>query len=222
MSAPKPALGNPGTQDISETQEPTNDPAKPLPGLEEKTTNICASEGVYLKQLPHPTPPLQADCTRQSSAQERETEGPGLKSDASETADNYKTSKSKNAWPLDSSYTRPAGLGCMRDLSVAADRGNLPANGVVGEASPCRSEGKGLSGSGSEKPLRPRGKTLQETVPCTGQNAATPPGTDPGLMAGTGSQFSPLHMPSLHYSNHPAAPRPLLPDKECHSWSASL
>lgn len=164
VSAPKPALGNPGTQDISETQEPTNDPAKPLPGLEEKTTNICASEGVYLKQLPHPTPPLQADCTRQSSAQERETEGPELKSDASETADNYKTSKSKSAWPLDSSYTRPAGLGCMRDLSVAADRGNLPANGVVGEASPWRSEGKGLSGSGSEKPLRPRGKTLRR--PC--------------------------------------------------------
>lgn len=131
MSAPKPALGNPGTQDISETQEPTNDPAKPLPGLEEKTTNICASEGVYLKQLPHPTPLLQADCTRQSSAQERETEGPELKSDASETADNYKTSKSKNAWPLDSSYTRPAGLGCMRDLSVAADRGNLPAHGSL-------------------------------------------------------------------------------------------
>lgn len=161
VSAPKPALGNPGTQDISETQEPTNDPAKPLPGLEEKTTNICASEGVYLKQLPHPTPPLQADCTRQSSAQERETEGPELKSDASETADNYKTSKSKSAWPLDSSYTRPAGLGCMRDLSVAADRRNLPAHRVVGEASPWRSEGKGLSGSGSEKPLRPTGKTLR-------------------------------------------------------------
>uniref|UniRef100_A0A8C6QLQ8 Chromatin remodeling regulator CECR2 n=1 Tax=Nannospalax galili TaxID=1026970 RepID=A0A8C6QLQ8_NANGA len=202
VSVPKPALGNTGrTQDISETQERENDPAEPLPGLEEKTTNICASEGVYLKQLPHPAPPLQANCTRQSSPQEGEVEGPELKSDVSETADNYKTSKSKNTWPLDSSYTSPPVQGCMRDLSVVADRGSLPENGVVGEASPCRSEGKGLGGSGSEKPLCPRGKTLQETIPCTGQNAATPPGTDPSLMAGTVNQFSPLYMPGLEYSN---------------------
>ncbi|OBS77210.1 hypothetical protein A6R68_16317, partial [Neotoma lepida] len=202
VSAPKPALDNPGsTQDIGETQEPENDRAEPLPGLEEKTASVCASEGVYLKQLPHQTPPLQANCTRQSSPQERETEGSELKSDASETADNYKASKSKNTWPLDNSYTSPTVQGCLRDLPIVADRGTLPENGVVGEASPCRSEGKGLGGSGSEKPLCPRGKTLQETIPCTGQNTTTPPSTDPSLMTGTVNQFSPLYMPGLEYSN---------------------
>ncbi|XP_051059504.1 chromatin remodeling regulator CECR2 isoform X3 [Phodopus roborovskii] len=202
VSAPKPALDNPGsTQDVGETQEPENDRAEPLPGLEEKTASVCASEGVYLKQLPHLTPPLQANCTRQSSPQERETEDSELKSDASETADNYKASKSKNTWPLDNSYTSPPVQGCLRDVSIVADRGTLPENGVVDEASPCRSEGKGLGGSGSEKPLCPRGKTLQETMPCTGQNSATPPRTDPNLMAGTVNQFSPLYMPGLEYSN---------------------
>ncbi|XP_051059506.1 chromatin remodeling regulator CECR2 isoform X5 [Phodopus roborovskii] len=176
-------------------------PPEPLPGLEEKTASVCASEGVYLKQLPHLTPPLQANCTRQSSPQERETEDSELKSDASETADNYKASKSKNTWPLDNSYTSPPVQGCLRDVSIVADRGTLPENGVVDEASPCRSEGKGLGGSGSEKPLCPRGKTLQETMPCTGQNSATPPRTDPNLMAGTVNQFSPLYMPGLEYSN---------------------
>ncbi|XP_051011226.1 chromatin remodeling regulator CECR2 isoform X3 [Acomys russatus] len=201
VSAPKPALDNPGsTQEISETQEPENDQAEPLPGLEEKTS-ICASEGVYLKQLPHPAPPLQANCTNQSSPQERKTEDPDLKSDASDTADTYKASKNKNTWPLDNSYSSPAVQGCLRDLSIVADRGTLPENGVVGEASPCRSEGKGLGGSGSEKPLCPRGKTLQETMPCTGQNATTPPCTDPSLMAGTANQFSPVYMPGLEYSN---------------------
>ncbi|XP_027285116.1 cat eye syndrome critical region protein 2 homolog isoform X4 [Cricetulus griseus] len=202
VPAPKPALDNPGsTQDVNETQEPENERADPLPGLEEKTASVCASEGVYLKQLPHLTPPLQANCTRQSSPQERETEDPELKSDASETADNYKASKSKNTWPLDNSYTSPTVQGCLRDLSIVADRGTLPENGVVDEASPCRSEGKGLGGSGSEKPLCPRGKTLQETMPCTGQNATTPPCTDPNLMTGSANQFSPLYMPGLEYSN---------------------
>ncbi|XP_035313803.1 cat eye syndrome critical region protein 2 homolog isoform X1 [Cricetulus griseus] len=201
VPAPKPALDNPGsTQDVNETQEPENE-RDPLPGLEEKTASVCASEGVYLKQLPHLTPPLQANCTRQSSPQERETEDPELKSDASETADNYKASKSKNTWPLDNSYTSPTVQGCLRDLSIVADRGTLPENGVVDEASPCRSEGKGLGGSGSEKPLCPRGKTLQETMPCTGQNATTPPCTDPNLMTGSANQFSPLYMPGLEYSN---------------------
>ncbi|XP_049482970.1 cat eye syndrome critical region protein 2 isoform X3 [Panthera uncia] len=202
VSAPKPTLGNPGrTQDNSETQESENDRADPLPGLEEKPPNIGGSEGVYLKQLPHPTPPLQTDCTRQSSPQERETEGPELKSDSSDSGDNCKATKSKNTWPSESGYTSPATQGCMRDLSTLADRGALPENGVVVEASPCGSEGKGLSGSGSEKPLCPRGKTLQETMPCAGQNPATPPNTDPSLMGGTVSQFSPLYMPGLEYPN---------------------
>ncbi|XP_053081546.1 chromatin remodeling regulator CECR2 isoform X5 [Acinonyx jubatus] len=201
VSAPKPTLGNPGrTQDNSETQEPEND-RDPLPGLEEKPPNIGGSEGMYLKQLPHPTPPLQTDCTRQSSPQERETEGPELKSDSSDSGDNCKATKNKNTWPSESGYTSPASQGCMRDLSTLADRGALPENGVVVEASPCGSEGKGLGGSGSEKPLCPRGKTLQETMPCAGQNPATPPNTDPSLMGGTVSQFSPLYMPGLEYPN---------------------
>ncbi|KAL1790916.1 cat eye syndrome critical region protein 2 isoform X1 [Sigmodon hispidus] len=203
VSAPKPTLDNPGsTQNISETQDPENNQAERLPGLEEKTASICASEGVYLKPLPQQTPPLQANCTRQSSPQERETEGPELKSDASETADNYKASKSKNTWPLDNSYTSPTMQGCLRDLSTATDRGTLPENGVGDEASPCRSEGKGLGGSGSEKPLCSRAKTLQETMPsCTGQNSTTSPPTDTNLMTGTVNQFSPLYMPGLEYSN---------------------
>lgn len=172
-----------------------------MPGLEEKPPNIGGSEGVYLKQLPHPTPPLQTDCTRQSSPQERETEGPELKSDSSESGDSCKATKSKNTWPPESSYTSPATQGCMRDLSTLADRGSLSENGVIVEASPCGSEGKGLGGSGSEKPLCPRGKALQETMPCAGQNPATPPNTDPSLMGGTVSQFSPLYMPGLEYPN---------------------
>ncbi|XP_029390940.1 cat eye syndrome critical region protein 2 homolog isoform X2 [Mus pahari] len=201
VSAPKPTLDNPGsTQEMTETQEPEED-QEPLPGHEEKAASICSSEGVYLKQLPHPAPPLQASCTRQSSPQERETEDSQLKSDASDSADTYKTSKNKNTWPLDNSYSSPAVQGCLRDLSIVAETGNLPENGVVGEASPCRSEGKGLDGSGSEKPLCPRGKTLQEAVPSTGPNATTPPCTDPSLMAGTVNQFSPLYMPGIEYSN---------------------
>ncbi|XP_032700288.1 cat eye syndrome critical region protein 2 isoform X4 [Lontra canadensis] len=176
-------------------------PADPLPGLEEKPPNMGASEGVYLKQLPHPTPPLQTDCTRQSSPQERETEGPELKSDSSESGDNWKATKSKNTWPTESGSTSPASQGCMRDLSTLAERGALPENGLTVEASPCGSEGKGLGGSGSEKPLCPRGKTLPETMPCTRQNPATPPNTDPNLMGGAVSQFSPLYMSGLEYPN---------------------
>nr|XP_054398992.1 chromatin remodeling regulator CECR2 isoform X2 [Pongo abelii] len=204
VSAPKPALGNPGrAPENSETQEPEND-QEPLPGLEEKPPSVGTSEGVYLKQLPHPTPLLQTDCTRQSSPQERETVGPELKSSSSEPVDNCKATKGKNPWPSDSSYPGPAAQGCMRDLSTVADRGALPENGVTGEASPCGSEGKGLGSSGSEKLLCPRGRTLQETMPCTRQNAATPPSTDPGLTGGTVSQFSPLYMPGLEYPNSAA------------------
>ncbi|KAF5919411.1 hypothetical protein HPG69_009892, partial [Diceros bicornis minor] len=200
VSAPKPALGNPGrSQDDSETQEPENDQADPLPGLEEKSPSVGASEGLYLKQLPHLTPPLQTDCTGQSSPQERETEGPELKSDSSESGDNCKATKSKSPWPSESSYASTAAQGCMRDLSALAERGALPENGVIVEASPCASEGKGLSGSGSEKPLCPRGRALQETMPCPGQTLAAPPSTDPNLLGSTVSQFSPLYVPGLEY-----------------------
>ncbi|XP_032205140.1 cat eye syndrome critical region protein 2 isoform X3 [Mustela erminea] len=176
-------------------------PADPLTGLEEKPPNMGASEGVYLKQLPHPTPPLQTECTRQSSPQERETEGPELKSDSSESGDNWKATKSKNTWPTESGSTSPASQGCMRDLSTLAERVALPENGLIVEASPCGSEGKGLGGSGSEKPLCPKGKVLPETIPCTRQNPATPPNTDPSLMGGAVSQFSPLYLPGLEYPN---------------------
>ncbi|XP_014649477.1 PREDICTED: cat eye syndrome critical region protein 2 isoform X5 [Ceratotherium simum simum] len=174
-------------------------PADPLPGLEEKSPSVGASEGLYLKQLPHLTPPLQTDCTGQSSPQERETEGPELKSDSSESGDNCKATKSKSPWPSESSYASTAAQGCMRDLSALAERGALPENGVIVEASPCASEGKGLSGSGSEKPLCPRGRTLQETMPCPGQTPAAPPSTDPNLLGSTVSQFSPLYVPGLEY-----------------------
>ncbi|XP_058138469.1 chromatin remodeling regulator CECR2 isoform X2 [Dasypus novemcinctus] len=177
-------------------------PAETLPGLEEKPPSVGASEGVYLKQLPHPTPPLQTDCSRQSSPQERETKALELKSESSESGDSCKTTKGRNTWPSDSSYTSSAAQGCMRDISTVPDRGVLPENGVMGEASPCGSEGKGLGGS--EKPFCPRGKVLQETLPCTGQNTTTPPNTDPSLMGGTMSQFSPLYMPGLEYPNSAA------------------
>ncbi|XP_016069273.1 PREDICTED: cat eye syndrome critical region protein 2 isoform X2 [Miniopterus natalensis] len=201
VSTPKPALGNPGsTQDNSEIQELGNDRADPLPGLE-KPPSVGASEGVYLKQLPHPTPPVQTNCSRQSSPQEREAEGPELKNDSAASEGNCQATKGKNTWPSESSYTSPAAQGCMRDLSTLANRGALPENGVVVEAPPCGSEEKGLDGSGTEKPLCPRGKTLQETMPCTGQNPATPPSADPSLMGGTVSQFSPLYMPGPEYPN---------------------
>ncbi|XP_023390952.1 cat eye syndrome critical region protein 2 isoform X1 [Pteropus vampyrus] len=201
VPAPKPALGNPGrTQDNSETQEPEND-RDPLPGLEEKPPSVGASEGVYLKQLPHPTPPLQTNCTRQSSPQEREAEHTELKSDSSASGDNCQAIQGKNTWPSESSYTSPAAQGCMRDLSTLANRGALPENGVIMETPTCGSEGKGLGGSGTEKLLCPRGKTLQETMTCTGQTPAMPPNPDPNLMGGTVSQFSPLYMPSLEYPN---------------------
>ncbi|XP_077025685.1 chromatin remodeling regulator CECR2 [Tamandua tetradactyla] len=202
VAAPKPALGDPGrTQDNSETKEPDSDRAEPLPGLEERPPSAGASEGGYLKQLPHLTPSLQTTCTRQSSPQERETEGLELKSKSLESGDNCKVTKGKNAWPSDSSYNSTA-QGCMRDISTVADRGSLPENGVIGEASPCGSEGMGLGGS--EKPLCPRGKALHETLPCASQNTTTPPNTDPSLMGGTMSQFSPLYMPGLEYPNSAA------------------
>nr|XP_036870831.1 cat eye syndrome critical region protein 2 isoform X1 [Manis javanica] len=204
VSAPTPALENTGTrtQDNPETPEPEDD-QDPLPRLEEKPQSVGASEGVYLKQLPHPLPTLQTGCPRQSSPQEREMECSELKSDRLDPADSCKAAKSKSVWSSESSCTGPTAQGCMRDLSALTDRGSLPENGVIVEAAPCGPEGKGLGGNGSEKPLGPRGKTLQETMPCTRQNPTTPPSTDPSLMGGTTGQFSALYMPGLEYPNSP-------------------
>ncbi|XP_058512114.1 chromatin remodeling regulator CECR2 isoform X2 [Ochotona princeps] len=167
-------------------------PPEPVQGLDEKAASVGASEGVYLTPLPHPTPPLQTGCSRQDSPQQRDTEGLELKSNSSDSVDNCKATKGKSAWPTDSIYSQPATPGCRRDL---------PENGVLGEASPCGSEGKGHGGSGSEKPLCPRGKTGQETLPCSGHNATTPPNTDSNLMGSSVSQFPPLYVPSLEYPN---------------------
>lgn len=176
--------------------------ADPLPGLE-KPPSVGASEGVYLKQLPHLTPPLQTNCARQSSPREREAEGPELKNDSSASEDNCQSTKGKNTWPSESGYSSPAAQGCVRDLSTLAEREALPANGVLVEA-PCGSEGKGLGGGGTEKPLCPRGNTLQETMPCAGQNPTAPPAADPSVMGGTVSQFSPLYVPGLEYPSSAA------------------
>ncbi|XP_060047389.1 chromatin remodeling regulator CECR2 isoform X2 [Erinaceus europaeus] len=199
LPVPKPpAATSARTQDSSEAQEPANDSADHMPGLEEKPPSVGASEGVYLKQLPHPTPPLQTDCTRQNSPQEQETEGLELKNESSEPSDSCKAAKGKNAWPSDSNYGSLAAPGCVRDLATLADPGTLAENGVIADVSPCGSEAKGL---GSEKPLCPRSKSVQETIPCSGQNAASPATADPGLMGGTLNPFSSLYVPGLEYPN---------------------
>lgn len=174
--------------------------ADPLPGLE-KPPSVGASEGVYLKQLPQLTPALQTNCTRQSSPRGRDAEGLELNNDSSASEDNCQATKGKSTWPLESGYTSPAAQGCVRDLCALAEREALPENGVLVEAPPCGLEGKGLGG---ETPLCPRGKTLQDTMPCTGQNPTTPPGADPSVMGGTVSQFPPLYMPGLEYPNSAA------------------
>ncbi|XP_036107857.1 cat eye syndrome critical region protein 2 isoform X1 [Molossus molossus] len=188
--APELASGDPGR-----TQEPGDGQADPLPGLE-KPPSVGASEGVYRKQLPHLTPPLQTSCTRQSSPQEREAEGPELQHDSSASEDNCQAAKGDNPWPSERGYAQ--------DLSALAEREALPENGVLVDAPACGAEGKGLGGGGPEKPLCPRGKTLPETMPCTGQNPPTPPGADPSLVGGTVSQFPPLYMPGLEYPNSAA------------------
>ncbi|XP_045444494.1 cat eye syndrome critical region protein 2 isoform X2 [Pipistrellus kuhlii] len=189
VSAPKPALGNLGrTQDNSEIEDPEND-RDPLPGLE-KPQRVGASEGVYLRQLPHTTPPLPTNSSKQSSPQEREAEGPELKNDSSASENNCQATKGKNTWPSESGYISPAAQGCMGDLSILANRGALSENGVVVEVPTCGSEGKG-----------PRGKTLQETISCSEQNPAIPPNADPNLMERTVGQFSPLYMSGLEYPN---------------------
>ncbi|XP_066093872.1 chromatin remodeling regulator CECR2 [Saccopteryx bilineata] len=202
-SAPTPALGNPGRMQDSDTQEPDSDRANPLPGLE-KPPSAGASEGVYLKQLPQPARPLQNSCTRQSSLQEGEAEGPELRSDSLASEDSCQAAKGKASWASESSYSGPVAQGCVRDLSTLANQGTLPENGGIVEVPTCGPEGKGLGGGGPEKPLCPISKTLQEAVPCTGQNPAALPSAEPSLMGVTISQFSPLYMPSLDYPD-PAA-----------------
>nr|XP_044993646.1 cat eye syndrome critical region protein 2 homolog isoform X2 [Jaculus jaculus] len=182
-STPKAASVNPGrTQDVSETQEPQNDRAEPLPGLEERAASAGAPEGPYLKPLPQPAPPLRANCARRASPQARRPDSPQRRDDA------------------DGGYASPAAPGCVRDVALAADRGAAPENGVPGEASPCGSEGKGHGGGRSEKPPCPRSKTLAEAAPC----AASPPGSEPSALAGAAGQFPPLYVPGLEYP-HPAA-----------------
>ncbi|KAM5298276.1 chromatin remodeling regulator CECR2 [Ctenodactylus gundi] len=200
------ASGNPGrTQGTGEVLEPEAEQAEPLPGLEEKPASLSASEGIYLKPLPHPPPPLPADCPRQSSPRDREAEGPELKSDTSEPADHSKAAQGKTTWPLGSSCPSPAAQSCMRDLSMAAGRGPVPENGVTGEASPCGSvEGKGLGSRGSETLLCPRGSPLQGTMPGAGQSTAAASHADPSVLASAVSQFSPLYVPGLDYSNSAA------------------
>ncbi|XP_074051058.1 chromatin remodeling regulator CECR2 isoform X2 [Macrotis lagotis] len=194
LSTSKPALENNGSaQNTSETKEPEGNQE---PRLEEKPPSLGAPEGTYLTQLPHSKPPLQTDCIRQNSPQDAETDGPMVKSDPSQTGENCKVTKGKNTWPAEGSYPSPTAQGCMRDLTTIADRGVLPENGNIEEASPCGSEEKGLGGGTSEKPLCPRNKTFQEaTLPCPGQNS------NASLMSSTVSQFPPLYMPGLDYSN---------------------
>uniref|UniRef100_A0A5F8H6D3 Chromatin remodeling regulator CECR2 n=1 Tax=Monodelphis domestica TaxID=13616 RepID=A0A5F8H6D3_MONDO len=203
-STSKPALENNGSsQNINETKEPDS---KQEPRLEEKPPSLGAPEGTYLTQLPHSKPPLQADCIRQGSPQHPETEVPIVKSDSSQSGENCKATKGKNPWPTEGSYPSPTAQGCMRDLTTMAERGVLPENGIIGEASPCGSEEKGLVGGGSsEKQLCPRNKTFQEAaIPCTGQNSNTSRNIDANLMGNAVNQFPPLYMPGLEYSNSAA------------------
>ncbi|XP_053772411.1 LOW QUALITY PROTEIN: chromatin remodeling regulator CECR2 [Desmodus rotundus] len=193
MSAPKPALGDPGrTQDNSEAQEPEHDPAEPLPGLE-KPPSVGTSDGMYLQQLPHSAP------SQQSSPRDREAEGSELPGGPAASEDNCRAVKGKSAWASECSYPGPTTQGCTRDVPTLVGRGSLPENGVLAEGPPCGSEGKGLSGCGPEKPLCPRGKTLQDTVPCVGPSPATPPSTDPGVVGGAVGQFPALYLPGLEY-----------------------
>ncbi|XP_045694998.1 cat eye syndrome critical region protein 2 isoform X1 [Phyllostomus hastatus] len=198
LPVPKPALGDPGrTQDNSETQEPEHDPAEPLPGLE-KPPGAGASDGRFLQQLPHPAPP------RQSSPRDRGAEGPELPGGPAASEDSCRAAKGKSAWASESGYPGPTAQGCTRDLPALVGRGALPENGVLAEGPPCGSEGKGLGGCGLEQPLCPRGKALQDPVPCAGPSPATPPGADPGAAAGALGQFPALYLPGLEYAGSAA------------------
>ncbi|XP_047643880.1 cat eye syndrome critical region protein 2 isoform X2 [Phacochoerus africanus] len=104
-------------------------PPDPVPGLEEKAAGVGASEGMFLKQLPHPTPTLQTDCARRSSPQGRDLEAPEHRSEPSEPGDGCKASVGRTAWPSGGSFASPVAQGC-----TLADRGVLSENGVRVEA----------------------------------------------------------------------------------------
>ena len=110
----------------------------PLPRLEERPASVGASEGAFLKQLPHPAPPLQADFARRSSPQGRGPEGPELRPESSEPGDGCPASTVRSAWLSGSGFASPPTQAC-----TLADLGPLPENGLRVEASPCGSEGKG-------------------------------------------------------------------------------
>lgn len=168
--------------------------AEPSPGLE-KPPSAGASDGMYLQQLPHSVP------TRQSSPRDREAEGPELPGDPAASEDNCRAAKGKRAWASESSYPGPTAQGCTRDLPTLVGRGALPENGVLGEGPPCGSEGKGLRGCGSAKPLCPGGSTLPGTVPGAGPSPAPPPGADPGSAGGAMGQFPALYLPGREYTS---------------------
>uniref|UniRef100_A0A8C3WWK4 Chromatin remodeling regulator CECR2 n=1 Tax=Catagonus wagneri TaxID=51154 RepID=A0A8C3WWK4_9CETA len=124
--------------------------ADPVPGLEEKAAGVGASEGMFLKQLPHPTPTLQTDCARRSSPQGRDLEAPEHRSEPSEPGDGCKASAGRTAWPSGGSFASPAAQGC-----TLADRGVLSENGVRVEASPCGPEGQGRALQEAVLPAEP-------------------------------------------------------------------
>ncbi|XP_057558565.1 chromatin remodeling regulator CECR2 isoform X2 [Hippopotamus amphibius kiboko] len=178
ISAPKPASGDPGrTQDSSETQEPENGRADPLPGLEEKPASIGASEGEFLKQLPHPAPLLQANCARRSSPQGRDPEGPELRRESSESGDGCPVSSGRATWLSGSSFASPAAQGC-----TLADPGALPENGLRVEASPCGPEGKGRVSLEAVPPTEPACSPLY-TPGLEYPSSATRYHVGPGLQA---------------------------------------
>ncbi|XP_069442054.1 chromatin remodeling regulator CECR2 [Ovis canadensis] len=151
LVAPKPASGDPGrTQDGSDVQEPENGQVDSLPGLEERPASVGASEGAFLKQLPHPAPPLQADFARRSSPQGRGPEGPELRPESSEPGDGCPASTVRSAWLSGSGFASPPAQAC-----TLADLGPLPENGLRVEASPCGSEGKSRAPPEAGAPAEP-------------------------------------------------------------------
>ena len=124
--------------------------ADPLPGLEERPASVGASEGAFLKQLPHPAPPLQADFARRSSPQGRGPEGPELRPESSEPGDGCPASTVRSAWLSGSGFASPPAQAC-----TLADLGPLPENGLRVEASPCGSEGKSRAPPEAGPPAEP-------------------------------------------------------------------
>ena len=124
--------------------------ADPLPGLEERPASVGAPEGAFLKQLPHPAPPLQADFARRSSPQGRGPEGPELRPESSEPGDGCPASTVRSAWLSGSGFASPPAQAC-----TLADLGPLPENGLRVGASPCGSEGKSRAPPEAGAPAEP-------------------------------------------------------------------